>query len=224
MSDWRNPEDYEYTGELSLSQWAWEFLRRSEKYQSMYLEHLVARQAVASGPVDGRIEVSYKALFASDGFGLYRMYGPEMRADQIDRLEWIVSPTISQRWNPQLDPLAPWPGYPDAVALVFDLTLPQDQQQKVVAEILDRLREIRSQDGHPKPKRVRTQHEVWTRYLRLLDAKLDGTSISEMGRVIFAGNEVSRKSAQGALRRAVEMANRGYRQLAAQAFVKGEGS
>lgn len=148
MQDWRNSGDYEYTEGLTLSEWAWEFLRRSDSYRKSYEEHAEAwRTLIGALHEKSKPAVSYRALEADRRFGLPKMYPPDTQADEISDLEWIVSPSISLRWQPQSRLVEPWPGYPDAVALVFDLTLPLDQQQKVTAEILDRLRQIRSEDG-----------------------------------------------------------------------------
>ena len=32
MPDWRNSKDYEYTKDLTPSEWAWEFLRRNPEF------------------------------------------------------------------------------------------------------------------------------------------------------------------------------------------------
>ena len=39
--DWRNPQDYEFTKQLTKDGWAWEFLRRNPKYIDEWKKTLV---------------------------------------------------------------------------------------------------------------------------------------------------------------------------------------
>ena len=224
--DWRNPEDYGYALELSLTQWAWEFLRRSEVYKKTYDELEKAAIELYSGKKAGdSVDLPASILYAGERFGLSGQFvGPEARADSVGELSWMEWPIVARRWNPSYKPGEPWPGAPNAIALIFHFGQPIDKQIQSAERRLNEMREALTVANHPTPGKVQIRKDTWVKYLRLLDGKAAGASIAEMGRVIYDENLDPRKSAQDALRRAKAMANGKYRQLVAQKQMLGEGN
>lgn len=226
MPDWRNPEDYAYTERLSLHAWAWEFLRRSTAYRLAWTRFVAAEKAhLEALPTTDRSVELYEEMWiafraASEEFGLFQPVDPDVSIIDTDKIRWwnAVGVRVLTSWN-QPGPVdrTPWPGFPGAIALAFDFTLPLEAQIEHAKDVLHRCRAILQKGGWPwkEPKvKVRIDKVRFALYLRLLDADRCGASQGEMGRRLFA-KEIAdkRSSVKSALETARRMTQSGYREL-----------
>jgi len=197
--DWRNPDDYSFTQDLSPELWAWQFLRRNPDYRKDYdwfirtWRELEADYGVAPNRDFSRWKLDPRA-YAPD----------EMTQDFCEDDKSCASPdgdkvmiecAMGAKWGFYKFPNSPdveLPNVPDkliwrevdiALPLIagkaetyeldirLDLRLPAKQQMELIkTRLLTRQREHRSQ-----------KNNIWsveslTRYLRLLDASVSGDS------------------------------------------------
>ena len=86
--DWRDPSCYEYTAELTLPQWAWEFLRRNPKYRQDWerwgleagspapiLDQLLSSETPQIAPTT---EALVRAAIGAAKYGLNQPLNPSM--------------------------------------------------------------------------------------------------------------------------------------------------
>jgi hypothetical protein len=212
MLNWRDPGEYAYTENLTLPQWAWEFLRRSHAYRALWqaIQDYWAeldRQGVQEGD---SVTIPVGLFTGGAQFGLENhMPGPDVRADELPNLQWEIGVNSIKKVYP--DEI---PRHPAAVRFIFDISVPLEGQIARATRELRLLQQEYRAAGHPIfDTTIRVRKDAWVNYIRLLDAKLAGESISEMGRVIYADTSDQRGNAQNALRKAEEMAESGYRQL-----------
>lgn len=95
MPDWRKEEDYAYTRKLDGNGWAFEFLRRNEKYQADYQSVTDVCQELEQkyGPLDSKTKAKWY------GDLLYWRHMPPLLADEgYD--EWLHR-AVSQGMEPQ---------------------------------------------------------------------------------------------------------------------------
>lgn len=112
---------------------------------------------------------------------------------------------------------------PDSeVVANFDLLEPIPQQLEHFKPLL-----LKAQETYLKRKRLKIKqtrrndelmHDLWTRYLRILDAKLDGASWVEMGKVIFPNDtgtrqEIEKKVIKNHAQANKLVKNKGYLQI-----------
>lgn len=214
--NWRNPGEYTYTEKLTLRQWAWEFLRRSKTYRELwnaYTEFMDFMDKEFEGKEIGdpiRMPIGFFRRGAALGL-LNHLTDPDIRADQAGEFKWAwgfglkISDESSTDRNEN----------PAAVRITFDLTLPLDDQLRLVTHFLKESRKRLDAEGWPRiaPSKLRIRPDLWLIYVRLLDARNAGVSIAEMGRTIFTAMGDPRKSAQNALRRAEVLSESEYQQL-----------
>jgi hypothetical protein len=211
MLNWRNQADYAYTASLTHRQWAWEFLRRGSQYRQLWsdLEDFSKREFDGKQPGDavllpiGLFDIGTQLGLAG------HLPGPDVRADQIRDLGWSGGARIiypGQRIDREP---------PQIISFAFNALLPIEPQLRFAEERVRETRQKLEELGHfiGQSPPVRTLKEVWTIYLRLLDARAADESIAEMGRVVYPDAGDPRKSAQNALRRAKEFAEGKYLQL-----------
>ena len=222
MPDWRNPADYEYTADLTLHGWAWEFLRRNPEYRERW------RQIQPDAP-----DAWESMVTLGDAFGLWVAADPSRDFFEA-RPEWSIGSGVkilrsyqsSLLDDPQGKPL-PWPGWPVHVALLFDLSEDVGVQ---IREAEARLRRRQHEAAADLASRVirpdaRPQPQKFAAYIRALDGHEGGASQLEIGRVPFPeigprmdadavrAAERERKNAAHAIRAARQLAGGGYRDL-----------
>lgn len=211
MPDWRKPQEYTYTEKLNLRQWAWEFLRRSQAYRDLWNELNDFQEKEFEGKSAGDTVMMPLWLFSRGAeLGLAnQLPGPDCPAHEISDLKWSLG-VVLKKVNPDTVP-----DHPTIVRFAFNLALPIEQQLQEMSNELRILKQEYDAAGYPAiaSPNVRVRKDLWVTYLRLLDAKLAGASIGEMGRVVFADTSDQRGNAQNALRRARDFAESGYRQL-----------
>jgi hypothetical protein len=210
MSDWRNPSDYDYTKNLSLGQWAWEFLRRSQAYRDLWKELNDFEEKEYEGKKVGDTVMIPLGLYnRGEALGLASLPSPDVPAHQVPDLKWCLGVEM-KRVSPDMVP-----DHPAIVRFAVNLSLPIEPQLQAMANELHALKQEYDDAGHPAiaPPYVRKRTETWATYLRLLDAKLAGANITEMGRVVFAETSNQRGNAQNGLRKAEKFAESEYRQL-----------
>lgn len=214
LPDWRDAGAYDYTQDLTLHQWAWEFLRRSPVYLKAWTEY---RQSHPTNPIDSLLA----SLEASHPFYLDEPADPSLDAQEghFSWLRYVGMQLLSTRRQGRAE------GYRDGgkpeISLTFDFSMPLSPQLEMARTRLERLQEqwkawLAEAAGVDRVRiepRRRFQPDTFLRLIRLLDAKTQGASIGEMGRTLFPEVSDTRRSAKQALRRAEELSREGYRDL-----------
>ena len=194
MKNWRDPKDYEFPDDLKPIWWAWEFLRRSARYQEEFREEVAHFQKVQSAgefswlpsdPRDRSFRIPAQASRKSPwNWGLPAYFNPDQ-----DRPPLMLFPPgwRTKNYYAGLQPgqsseglreprsvqlqLDPW-----QAAAVFDLSLPLNPQFERARDYLSFEQQqlkgsgaLRVQDRGPQ-KRLRPM------YLLLLDADRDGAT------------------------------------------------
>ncbi|HEX4956516.1 MAG TPA: DUF6499 domain-containing protein [Thermoanaerobaculia bacterium] len=212
MPDWRNPADYAYTANLTLHDWAWEFLRRNAQYRAAWRRFTGERKP---GPVsDAEFEIARS-------FGLACLSDPSCTIFG-DEVFWLEGGGVKLLWGyraPEPGPegeAIPWPGYPDGLALWFDLAQPIESQVKTADALLRRFQAELQQAGmlEQVPKAdARVHVGKWSDFLRVLDADVEGVSPAKVGEVLFASATDPRDQARKVRAAARRLVNGGYRRL-----------
>lgn len=218
MPDWRNPADYEYSENLALHDWAWEFLRRSDAYREAWERLAANREPGQESDEEHRV---------AQKFGLAWLADPSCTVFE-DEVVWIVGAGVKLLWrytNPKLDRLVrsvadgneldmqPWPGYPDQIFLAFDLHEDATEQAESARAIVRRYQGALEAVGEANlapfvPKKV--YREKFPSYIRLLDAADAGVSHATAGEILFPESFDWKAQASKARAAAKRLAEGGY--------------
>jgi transcriptional regulator/type VI secretion system activator RovC-like protein len=224
MPDWRNPDDYAYLEGCNLHEWAWEFLRRNPKFRDAYKALAILESKAAALEEEGwglslqEIE-TWRALqkAAAEPWGLSSPANPELSFRE-------VQPTFKNRAGVEIlsfwetNENENWPGYPDVVALKFDLNYEVEISLEIAAEHLRRFSRHLHENFRYRPrapKKTRRLHRSnFLLYVRILDAELAGATDGQITNALFSGNVADpRRSMTKARETARRMAADGYREL-----------
>ena len=205
--DWKNEADYEFTKDLDLNGWAWEFLRRNPEYRKDWKKelpiYLKSEQEYRSNPKFKESPVWGKPIISENDphfrinphkpdylyiWGLYLLINP----DQDKPFGPIFYPTSGQViLGSGLDWLSgkaqeQFISIPEGkIAVIFDLTKSINQQirkfEKDLAEWQRYFKEKRL-----KVSATKTHKQNWTNYIRILDAEAEGISRREIAKIIFS--------------------------------------
>jgi hypothetical protein len=211
VSDWRNPGDYGYTERLTLHDWAWEFLRRSSEYRSDWQTLEDAKPSLSSE------EYLEAAKTIGSGYGLGMAIDPNLKPPESDHF-WMIGCSLRVLWGMPdgTESGLPWPGYPTAAFLVFNLTVPIEPQLQEASRVLNRYqRELVESLGYPEPitPSVRPQTDKYCGYIRALDGREAGVSQKKIGEHLFPESPEPRDVARRALAKADKLSQGGYREL-----------
>lgn len=231
MQDWRDANDYAYCQELTLHEWAWEFLRRNPEYRQAYAE-------IASARGDDGIE---PAKAAGNRFGLLSPVDPSFTAREVrGYLLWADHAGVWLLWDARFKPSSlteeerdtgaivvaagtgppddgpvPWPGYPRSCALLFNLWASIDAQLEQARRILREFQEtaIALSNKTPPEPNIRPQSAKFPTYIRALDGREAGASQKTIGMVLFPESPEPRDNARRALAVAEKLVKGGYTEL-----------
>lgn len=172
--DWKKQSDYSYTEDLDSGGWAWEFIRRSEKYRSAYkngdqshairwnLKKLYPPDELYHPGIEFQYTNPYPLFFASPG-GAWDFLG-------IEQLEKF----------PEIRPLEDLPSsimpYSDDVVIVFQTSQPLKHQIDKAADLLSR---YQGQRPFVLDHDIRIGQEPLQRQLRMLDAVLSDPQLTQ---------------------------------------------
>lgn len=111
-----------------------------------------------------------------------------------------------------------WPGYPGTAVFQFDLHYSVDVQIAIAAERLRRFSQHLTERYSytpisPTPTARRLRVRQFPLYVRMLDAELQGSSIGEIGRVLFPGRADPRNNVKEVRTTARKIAAGGYKDL-----------
>jgi hypothetical protein len=197
------------------------FKRRYPRYEEELLPH---------GAVPSRaLALDYQGLAvlrhsASVPFGLGTPCRPEATARELfaGHFFWTQSVQVRELWH-----FNPGP-HRDRTKLVlqFDLTLPMEPQFRHAEEIFKRCLQQGLQAGElrPAPTAPRIYASKWTAYLRALDGWAAGASQKQIGIALFSNTPEPRDRARYAIKKGLELAEKGYRGLLLHYDARGEGN
>ncbi len=239
--DWRNADDYRFSGQLNAGQWAWEFLRRNPEYQSDWDWFSAAWKRLESryGKPPHR---DFQAWQRDPD--AYRVVDDDAGDCRVDEDKVLIECWMGSKWGFYKFPLDPatdrptigeqlsWRPLPEPVsvveassgvdshetdkfslALAFELDLPLRPQLEAAQGFLQRRQAYLRKRGGMQMKTVATLTPVWMLMLRLLDGHRAGESPASMQSIL--GRYAEEKNLTDLLDRAVELVNGGYRSLVA---------
>jgi hypothetical protein len=235
VRDWKDASKYPTTERTTGEQWAWEFLRRNPKYQEEFAEtdkssnaalHALARRwGLLSEPPDpdGKVATAERLVDTGSGIRSVReLAQPEFEGNHI---EWLsLATAITTRPVPK--GMLLWePRCPSEVAIVFDLARPLEIQIKRAKSQLTllkaepffnaRVRESRAGRASKLRKSGGGKTDLYSVYLRLLDAESSGAKTSQMAAVLFQDDDIEpgRRKVNRLLKRAHYLRDEGYRNI-----------
>lgn len=178
--DWTDKSQYPEPEKFSLSQWAWEFLRRNPKYQFDFATlELETDQGVRNR----------RSLQTGTAYGLNRpMIDPRIPAIKLqDRIFQDGTPHVTTVCNRPIQISA------SEAAVIIDLTLPIDAQLKLAGPRLGDAQfrlSISKQVGNEAASSgmhyKKAQPQKYSGYLRVLDAKrTHDLTFQQIGEIIF---------------------------------------
>jgi transcriptional regulator len=202
MPDWENPSDYPFT--LDDVGWTWEFLRRNAEYREDYGKAVKtlggsSPETSAHLKVGGLLESFNTRLWWNLGFRWW-IYGPirdparddpprfitgfpwQPNSEEVESFFMAVADESEQEGSavPHSIPKLQHPAF---ATLVFDLRKPLGPQVKRAHEIL-KMRQG-SMPKTSKPPNKGSQN--WRDYLRVLDAREAKMTLSQIAKVVLAG-------------------------------------
>ena len=211
VPDWQAPNAYPTPDELDDLEWRWEFLRRRHGYRHDWLRpefdfRPVSRQRYfldvyeLDFPFDPCQSVRNLAanisstarrgtkdvfLFPASGLIPFRRALLSDLFATLDDLDRIIPTVVSD----------------DDIFIRFDLGQPIKPQLEQIGYLLEKLRA----EAYGDEETSRKRRQLWATYLRLLDAKDDGASLSEMTSVLSKHGEHTPQRARSALQAAEDL-------------------
>ena len=204
LPDWRKQDDYRFPRNFPAYRWAWEFLRRNPDYRKDW-DNALSRLRSRTGEFQEHTDWKER-LLRGENLVLIE----EIVTDNPDDPLFNLPVDEAERWglrvlvNPFTDHPADLgfhpggtmrvmregeslksrgPAYP---IVVFDLHYQLEPQLK---ELVPRLEHVRTSLGIKLKQAKHKRHRaLWPRYLRLLDADLDGRTPKQIADVL-AGEE-----------------------------------
>ncbi len=218
LPDWRDPSTYGETSKWSDLRWRWEFLRRREDLRSDFQEFAPraadlrnARLAAEGQPiVEDQINSPNftTAPIVGEAYGYIGIPNPRFSNLPEEFLRYLTIKQPHSGFRPYYDADGN-PIYregvafsPDQAVWVFDLDDDLGPQLAVAKKILHQIQSDR------KGPRKLTKHRRgnWLIYLRVLDAREDGASLSQISMILpkTYGN-TSEQTAHNVLHQAKEL-------------------
>lgn len=195
LPDWRDPSSYGETSSWSDLRWRWEFQRRRDDLRRDFELH--SRQAAALRNEDflklGLTELQDQiasqrfttAPYGGLPYGYAGIPNPRISALPDTFLEFISTERPSGGLHPYYAEDGV-PAYPDGVQFspdqavwVFDLNSDLDPQLAKAREQLAKL-----QAGQDKRQGAKDHKTKWLTYLRVLDAREAGASLTEIAAIL----------------------------------------
>ena len=216
IPDWRKPEEYGCTARWELDRWRWEFTRRWSDYRADFEVAFCKWAAMTLVPSD--IE---RAFEARDRWDLIRVPASSRESAAKYGLTCFFDPMVSDwarpgdsKWNGPV-----WRGtgfqahrsrrplHPDTPHLVpccFDVSRPIEPQLKQAAAELRAWQVKLTGYGAIKLRKPKLHRAKWSTYLRVLDAREAGASLSQVAGVLPENDseEPGAKFAHNALKQA----------------------
>ena len=172
--DWRKSGDYEFTRNLSLDEWAWEFLRRCPEYRQEW-ESLRRSHTAFCGMIlkDCREKWGLRRGYLDPGISWVNVEftppgGRTISPYLFDRGEGVRLVTGKTK-----------------ICYEFDVQQPISPQLKAVKKRLKTC-QIKCPTKTRKSFKPNYPHDEWPRMLRLLDAVAEGASASEIMTILYS--------------------------------------
>lgn len=205
VPDWRDARAYPTADELDDLEWRWEFLRRRHGYRLDWLRPDTDFQPATRAryfldvydlelPFDPRLSI--RAL--AEGLSASARRGnPDVFAFPVSGLVPFRRALLSRQFATLDEIERIIPGHPtaDDVFVRFDLREPIKPQLEQIGFLLEKLRAEAYGDDSVTKKRK----QLWPHYLRLLDAKDAGASLSEMASALSIHGKRSQDRAHDTL-------------------------
>lgn len=181
--DWRKPEDYEFTQDLTLDEWAWEFLRRCPEYRQEWAN--LAKKHYA------HVGIIFKNC---EKWGMRFYLDPEINFTAISFIPpggGMFNPYLFDRKSKGLVLMTGT----SKVYYEFDVRLPIMPQLENARKELKHLQE-KCPSKVRKSIKFKYPSDEWPKYLRLLDALSEGISDKEIENILYSGQRFHDKKVQ----------------------------
>jgi len=191
LPDWRKQSLYPDPETKSRKQWAWEFLRRNERYQVEWTRQDEADYSVRYSPKEYECYPKWASMVLLGGRWGLACNAPEPSIDvpevllfQQDYLVGAMTYEDVERYG--RIPFVPndWP----IVNMTFNLNSPLHPQLEDAKRFLNETKARFMQEGKigsPGKLRRSPSVDLLQHYLRCFDAKAKGASYSEIAEVVF---------------------------------------
>jgi hypothetical protein len=210
---------YGYARQLPDDAIAFEFLRRNPSYWTAWIKALGLSFQPSEWPADKLVAYRHSGI----GRKLYKKFGVWAFADprlplEPGSLPWAASSSISARFEYAVAGGDSERSFnyrfreksPTTVTIDFLADGPVDEQLEFARWALGRVRGSLMLDRKAAP---RFQRQHFPAYLRLLDARMDRASFTQMVQLIYRGRAVSKDLVRKQYGAAVRFRDGGYRDL-----------
>lgn len=228
VPDWRDASEYELADDLSLCEWRWQFTRRRADYRQDFEKALMdinrPRPARDLGiDDDTELKAARSMPFPhplAKKYGLENMYDPIISdwsgLGIEDEVEWSSGLLSCDKAKAAQDPGR---GYERKYAahyvpLIFDLSRPLEAQLEDAQHhlaIKANLYYYNEETGQTElPRSHRLHRSKFPVYIRLLDAKSAGATLSQISTEILAGGPTrdDQRTAGNMLQQAIDQMHR----------------
>lgn len=218
VPDWQCAEGYGRTVDWSLDRWRWEFTRRREDYRSDFLAALGGNVGPLDlSSADNRPEdINYEESFLFRGIRAWPFFHKNAQKYELDA---FFDPVISD-WmggGPEWGSGILYGGEhgkrylsdvldfhseesPEIISISFDLSRPLEDQLAEAKKLLEECYVTHWYDDEndriKDVKKTKHHRDNWLLYLRLLDARAAGASLSKMA--VILPTTMSRRDARSA--------------------------
>lgn len=191
IPDWRDAAAYGDTSAWSHERWRWEFLRRREDLRRDYL--MLVRERSEAKACDELLRLSdawprYIATKGVSQYGYEFLPNPRVSDHPEAILKFASTSQLSSGLHTYFDAHGV-PAYaegvffsPEEAVWVFDLTADLDQQIETAKERLRPLMIV----SDSTQKRAKHHRKNWLIYLRALDARACGATLSQIASILPA--------------------------------------
>ena len=185
VPDWHDEEAYPNPDDLTLTEWRWEFLRRTNDYREDFLLHVeeeLKRHRSVTGeehPVAANSPDFCPRMLGSERkYGVYYLRNPAASGPGLGQFARTYGRVFTDVTRGVLPKLLE---EDQRIVITFDLTKPIQPQLDTAKEIFER-----HQRGESVIIRPRRRHRVkWSLYLRVIDARDAGATWEEIGEIIL---------------------------------------
>lgn len=206
--NWKNPKDYDFLNDLGPNQWAWEFLRRNQKYKEdwklfnkKWQSYLVKSPKSKFGGVLITPEFSRFESRLSSKWGLDEMRNPDIlypdRINDPDGIKFLFDggfDTSLMGLSKREKYFLYW-GVPDfetgKISFTFNFHEPLEPQLQIVKKRFQDLQQKAKKKGLSVRTAFKPRINEWKLLLRIFDAKISGIKNKDIAAIFFP-DEVSK--------------------------------
>ncbi len=201
IPDWQDAANYGRTHEWNLDRWRWEFTRRRNDYRHDFAQALeeIGQPVWEAADITAEDLIRLRGIrslpffhFNAKKYGLSEFFDPHLSdwtgmGPQWSHTGLLFGPVDGvegeMNWNGEVKETPA----PHLVSFTFDLSRPLAPQIEEVKADLTLSQGFYLEETGNEIEATKLHPAKWLMYLRLLDAKEGGASLSRMTNIILAG-------------------------------------